>query len=392
MTVCANRMTIVVVHHTMKRGGGSEQVLYDLIHGLDKKRFRPVLCCLYGLGELGEQLRAEGCHTYQNIVRTKFDPRNVFKIASILRHEQASMLYVTDAFHNVIVGRLAAFLARTPLSVIIFHTFDTLMRRKPRSLRSMLLTLTDKIFLPHFHKAIALAETHKRYLVSTKHIPAPKISVIYNAVDLRKFAHAVDVRALKRTLNVPDDAQVVGIVAGLRPWKAHDVFLTAAAEVLQKAPDTYFVIAGDGSERDNLEKMALDLRISDRVRFLGVVDNVPTLLRAFDLSVLSSYHEAFPISLLESMAAARPIVATDVGSVSELVEDGVNGYLVPPRAPRQLARAMMRILRDPQLGKRIGEAGRKRVEKQYTVERMVSRSESLMLEWAGSFRRATVKS
>src|SRR5215471_420273 len=119
------KITIVIVENTLVRGGGSEQVLYDLIRGLDKQRFRPVLCCLYGPGELGERLRSEGYHVYQNIIHTKYDPRNVLKVASILRRERADIVCVTDAFHNMIVGRLAAFLARTPVSVIMFHSFDT---------------------------------------------------------------------------------------------------------------------------------------------------------------------------------------------------------------------------------------------------------------------------
>src|SRR5262249_23704131 len=124
-----------------------------------------------------------------------------------------------------------------------------------------------------------------------------------------------------------------------------------------------------------------DLNLMERVRFLGMVEDVPTLLKALDLSVLSSAHEALPLSLLESMAATRPVVATDVGSVSEIVEDGVNGFLVSPGAPDQLAQAMLRVLKDPELGRRLGEAGRNKVERQYTVERMVHRYESLFIEW-----------
>jgi glycosyltransferase involved in cell wall biosynthesis len=374
------KITIAIVENTLVRGGGSERVLYDLIHGLDKKRFRPVLCCLYRPGELGEQLRAEGYRVYQNIVEMKYDPRNVLKIASILRREGADILCVTDAFHNVVVGRLAAFLARTPISVIMFHSFDQLIRKTAPRLRRLLLEFTDMLLLPHFHRAIALSETHKQYLTSVKRIPAPKIAVAYNGIDLGKFAHTGHAHQVRSSLQIPDGARVVGIVAGLRRWKAHDVFLAAAKAVVREAPDTFFVIAGDGPERSKLEKLARDLCLSDRVRFLGTVNDVPTLLQAIDLSVLSSVTEAFPLTMLESMAAALPVVATDVGGVSEIVEDGVNGFLAPPGAPDQLAQAMLRVLKDPELGRRLGAVGREKVEQQYTVERMVHRYESLFTE------------
>ncbi len=382
------KITIAFVHHRLRLGGGSEQVLYDLIHGLDKERFRPVLCCLYDLGELGEQLRAEGCDTYQDLIRSKYDPSNVFKIASVLRRERADILYVTDAFHNMVVGRLAAFLGGAPLTVIGFHSFDRLIRMTVRRRSRLLqLKLADMLLLPCFDRAIALAETHKQYLATVKHIPESKITVIYNGIDLGKFPQTVDPRQVKRSLSIPEGAHVVGIVAGLRRWKSHDVFLAAAALVRREAPDTYFVIAGDGRERGKLERLAQDLNLTDHVRFLGVVDNVPTLLHAFDVSVLSSVHEAFPITLLEAMAVARPVVATDVGSVSEIVEDGVNGFLVPPRAPDQLAQAMLRVLKQPELAKQFGEAGRKKVEQQFTVGPMVRRYESAFMDWTKTTRR-----
>ena len=383
-----DKITIAFVHHSVKRGGGSEQVLYDIILGLDKDKFRPVLCCLYGLGELGKQLQAEGYQTYQHLVNTPLDPRNIGRIASILRQERADILFVSDAFHNVIVGRLAAFQARTPTTALIFHTYDTVIRQGTHPGRRALLELTDKLLYPQFDHMVALAETHKQYLTSVKHISAQKIAVVHNGVDLDLFEDPVDTAVLRSNLEIPEGAQIVGIVAGLRRWKAHDMFLKAAATVLTDAPNTFFVIAGDGPERSRLEEMAQCLGIQERTRFLGTVDNVPTLLRAFDLSALSSNHEALPITLLEAMAAARPVVATDVGSVCEIVEDGVNGLLVLSGDTDQFAAAMLRILKNPDLARRFGEAGRKTVEEKFTVERMVRRYETLFTEWASSPRQA----
>jgi glycosyltransferase involved in cell wall biosynthesis len=162
------------------------------------------------------------------------------------------------------------------------------------------------------------------------------------------------------------------------------MFLKAAALTLQEAPHTFFVIAGDGPERNKLEQLARELGIVDQVRFLGVVANVPAILKTVDVSVLSSVHEALPLTLLEAMAAARPVVATDVGSVCEIVEDGVNGFLVPSGATEQFAQAVLRLLRDPDLARRFGQAGRKKVEQKFTVERMVSRCEALFTEWIDS--------
>lgn len=372
------KVTIAFVEPNLEIGG-SERTLFNLIRGLDQDKFRPVLCCLYGLGPLGEQLQAEGYRVYHDLIRTKYDPRSILKVAAILMRERPRILYVTNALLNVVVGRLAAFVARVPLCVIVFHSYDI-----PHSGKQTKLWLTEKILLPHFDRVIALAETHKTYLISSKLIPAQKVAVVYNGIDLRQFAHPVDVRAVRRSLQIPDRAKAVGIVANLWPWKGHDVFLRAAAALLREIPDTYFVIAGDGPERDSLEKMAQTLGVADHVRFLGTVGDVPTLLKSVDLSVLSSVTEAFPLALLESMAAARPVVATNVGSVPEIVVNGLTGFLVPPGAPDQLAEAMLRVLRGPGLARKFGEEGRKRVEEKFTVERMICQTESLLLELVNS--------
>jgi len=384
-----DKVTIAFVQPSLPVGG-SEKILCDLIRGLDKDKFRPVVCCLYGPGPLGAQLEAEGYRVYHDLIRTKYDPRSIAKVASILVRERPHILYVTNALLNVFVGRLAAFLARVPRCVIIFHSYDALLETyRPRSIKAKL-WLTEKMLLSRFDRVIAIAETQKTYLMSSKHIPGQKIAVVYNGIDLRQFAHPVDARAVRRRLQIPDEAKVVGIVGCLFPWKAHDVFLQAAAVLLKEAPETYFVVAGDGPERNKLEQMARTLDVADHVRFLGNVDDVPTLLKAVDLSVLTSDTEAFPLVLLESMAARRPVVATNVGSVPEIVIDGLTGFLVPPGAPEQFAQVMLQVLRDPELARKLGEAGRKRVEQKFTVERMISQTESLLLELVDSTGHSTL--
>ena len=124
-----SKITIAFVENRLRLGGGSEQVVYDVIRGLDPNRFRPVLICLHELGELGESLANNGVKTYQSVAGHSLDPRNVFRLARILKDEKVDFLYVTDGFHNMVAGRLAAFLARTRESVLIFHSYDTILRK-----------------------------------------------------------------------------------------------------------------------------------------------------------------------------------------------------------------------------------------------------------------------
>ncbi len=379
------KINILFVQNTMGIGG-SERAMADLIRGLDRDRFRPVLCCLYGLGPFGEELQAEGYEVYYDLVSAKYDARSILKVAAIMRQEKTCILYVPNALLNVFVGRLAAVLARVPRCVLIFQSYDTLKVQFMSCTTQAKLWLTETLTLRHFDRYVAVAGAHKAHLVATKRIPPEKTVVIHNSVDLRRFDSPVDVPAVRRSYGIPDGARVVAKVAALLPKKTHDVFLRAAALLLEDIPDAHFVIAGDGPERDKLEAMARNLRIADQVSFLGNVRDIPALLKSIDLSVLSSVHEAFPLALLESMAAARPVVATDVGSVSEMVVDGSTGFLVPPGVPDQFAQAMVRVLSDPELAREFGEEGRKRVEQEFTTERMISQTESLLVELANSAR------
>jgi glycosyltransferase involved in cell wall biosynthesis len=352
-----------------------------VIRGLDSTRFRPVLICLHELGELGEALSRQGVTVHERVAGHSLDPRNVIRLAGILKSEQADFLYVTDGFHNMVAGRLAASLARTPQSVLIFHSYDTIIRKSLSPARRAMLGLSDRLFHPHFAHIVSLSKSHKEYLHTEKGIPRDKISIVYNGIDDDRYNLKRPAAEVRSKYGLPAKGQVVAMIAGLRRWKSHGMLLRAAVTVLRQAPDTVFVLAGDGPERERLERLATELGIDSNVHFLGRVENVPELLAAVDVSVLSSVHEAFPLSLLESMAASIPMVATDVGSVSEIVEDGVNGFLVESGAEAAFADGILRLVREPELARRLGANGRKKLEAHFTLRQMVSSCEALFSEW-----------
>ena len=161
-------------------------------------------------------------------------------------------------------------------------------------------------------------------------------------------------------------------------WKrGNEQLLEAAALVRQAIPSATLVVVGDGPLRPALEARAQELGLNGSVRFLGAVPQAARLIPHFDVFVLSSVWEGMSNSLLEAMAAGRPVVATRVGGNPEVVVDGETGLLVPPRDARALADATVRLLRDRELARRFGDAGRRRVESQFTLERMVHRMEDL---------------
>jgi glycosyltransferase involved in cell wall biosynthesis len=166
----------------------------------------------------------------------------------------------------------------------------------------------------------------------------------------------------------------------LCPDKDHATLLRAVALVVRDIPNFRLLIAGDGPCRAELQQLALHLELSSHVEFLGGVHDVPGLLRQARVKVLSSISEGMSLTLLEAMASGLPIVATRVGGTPEVVQDGITGLLVPPRDPRLLASALLRLFRDKELVRQFGHEGRQRAVQHFDVREMVARYEELYLD------------
>ncbi len=172
------------------------------------------------------------------------------------------------------------------------------------------------------------------------------VDLIYNGVDLQRYDHQEPCCTLPDEYGMEPGSQIVGVVARLEPEKGHPTLFDAWPIVLRAVPDTYLLVVGEGSRRDALEAQARELRIAHRVVFTGRRDDVPAVTAALDVAVLPSYREAQGLTILEAMALSRPVVASDVGGIPEMIQDGKTGLLVPPHDPEALAAAIIRLLTD----------------------------------------------
>ncbi len=166
-------------------------------------------------------------------------------------------------------------------------------------------------------------------------------------------------------------------MASFQEYKGHASLIDATVQILEKFPNTKVLLVGDGPRRSQMENKVSALALSDTIIFTGIRQDVREILPLFDLFVLPSLSEGLPVSILEAMAASKPVVATYVGGVPEAVVDGVTGLLVPPRDPTALAQAIVHLLGDPDLRQQMGQAGRERVLEHFSVERMVERTQNL---------------
>jgi len=232
-------------------------------------------------------------------------------------------------------------------------------------------------------KLVAVSEGVRRLAIDVEHITADRITVIQNGVDqtrLREHRHVVLV-CLQNELNLNVDACLVLTVGRLTVQKGHQYLLDAVPAVLDQFPNTVFAIAGDGYLRTSLGEKISRLGLDKSVLLLGNRLDIPQLLSAADVFVLPSLSEGLPLALLEAMRAGLPVVATSVEGVDEIIEDGNNGYLVPPKDVVALASALIHILGEGEaVWQRFGKRGKRLVENEYTIDRACQQYEQLFLE------------
>ena len=349
--------------------GGAETLLVDLIRRLDRAHFAPELCCLKELGPLGEVVARE-IPAFDRLLGHKLDLRVLPRLTRLMRRRRIDALVTVGAGDKMFWGRLAARLAGVPVVCSALHSTgwpDSVGR-----LNRLLTPITDAY--------IAVAAAHGKFLIEQLHFPAKKVRVVPNGIDVERFRREADRAATRASLGLTPTTPVVGIVAALRPEKNHVLLLQAARTVRARVPEVVFLIVGNGPERARLEILAQQLGVDKAVRFLGTRGDIPQLLSALDVFVLTSRIEANPVSILEAMAVGRPVVAPNVGSISESVLDGVTGYVTEPNAVEPVAERLIELLEKPQLARTFGAAGQRVVEQTGSLDSMVAGYQQLISE------------
>ena len=350
--------------------GGLEIMVINLLERLDHARHRPAVCCFDTLGSLAPQLSEEGIEVYLLKRNPGVDFFYIVRLARFLRKTDTQILHLhnpTAFFYGAIAGRIAG----TPCIIYTEHGRDFSSSKKVKLANRMLSKLVDKV--------VTVAEFGKCYLVKEEGVSEDSIVTIHNGIDGVRFGSAADAPGLRRSLGLKDGQKVIGIVARLDPIKNHKILIQAMQQVTGRWPDAVLLVIGDGPLQGELEAQTGVLGLSASVHFLGARPDVPDLLGILDLFVLCSHSEGLSLTLIEACAATKPIVATDVGGNSEVVEHGVNGLIVPPDRPDMLAEALVEILSDPEKARCMGEAGRVKFEREFTLDGMVQAYEQLYI-------------
>ena len=359
--------------------GGTELNALRTAERLDRSRFEISVISLQPEGPLAERYRAAGIpvHPYRLTSLYAADSvRQGMRLMRWLRRERIEILHCHDLYANLFAapcGRVAR--VRTVIT----------SRRWLHALPSRQLEIANRLVFRVGHWVLVNSPAVARSVVTRDGVRPDKVITLSNFVGEGAFAPPLPSmkHAIRAELGIPADAFVVGCIARLAPVKDHATLLVAISALCRRWPQLHLMLVGDGESRAALEAQATQLGIGERVHFAGFRPNEPNLHHVFDISVLTSLSEGFPNSLVEAMAAGRPVVATAVGGNADAVRPET-GFLVSVGASAQLASAIERLISDDTLRERMGAAARDVAQEEYHAGSVIPRLEQLYLRLARS--------
>ena len=344
---------------------GAEVLAADLARRL-QGQWRFVFLCLDGVGAMGESLRNEGFEVVELGRKPGVDWRVCARIRKAVKKYNIRLLHAHQysPFFYAAASRL---MKHDPPVLFTEHG-----RHYP-DMRSGKRVFINPWLLKKNDQVTAVGQFVRRALIDNEGISAGRtgkeIDVIYNGIDPDKFEGG-NRKEARKAIDAQTKDLIVMQVARFHPVKDHATSIKAFVHVVDEIPKAKLVLVGDGNEREAMEELAENLGVGNSVKFMGVRDDVNKLLDAADVFVLSSLSEGVSVTLLEAMAASKPIVATNVGGNAEVVEHGRNGLLSERSHADELAHNIKMLLRDKQMRKRMGEAGRNRLLKMFTQKKM----------------------
>ena len=361
------RVRVVEVMATGTNGGAQEHV-YSLVTRLDPARYE---VCVVSLSHGSSIRRLEKAGINVCVIDDPDDRRAVQALAELLGPMEPEILH-NHMYRAEVLGTRAALLlgekgCQRPAVISTVHSSRVRCADDRQALRQL---------TPLMDRLIVVSKAIDKKIREEGRAGAP-VSLIYNGVDLQRYNHQQPCCTLHEDYAIPEASPIVGVVARLEAEKGHRTLLEAWPLVLAAYPGAWLLVVGEGSERDSLESQAASLGIAGRVVFTGRREDVPAVTAALDIAVLPSYREAQGLSVLEAMALSRPVVASEVGGIPEMIENGVSGLLVPPNDHVALGDAIVRLLSDHPFADMIAKRGHDLVHDRFCIELMVSSIEAL---------------
>ena len=352
--------------------GGTERLVIEICSRL-RGRVRTAVCCLDRRGDWADELEALGTPVFELRRQPGFRPELGLRIASIARRLRMNVLHCHH-YSPFVYASIAKL--RAPSLRVLYTEHGRLDNGPPSRKRR----LVNQVLRAMPRQVYAVSDNLRQHMLR-EGFSDRQIAVIPNGIPLSNPPSGVDTEAIRRELGVEASAPVVGTVGRLDPVKGFDVLIRAFSLVRREVPAARLLIVGEGSDRARLIALSDELESGESVRFLGYRADVGRMLAAMDVYVNASLFEGISLTILEAMAAGKPVIATSVGGNPEIVRQGATGVLVPPNDARTLGRAIRDLCSDREGADALGRQGRMDVERRFTIDRMVD-------DYAGEYVKA----
>ena len=365
--------------------GGLEKVVVSLLNHLDRERFEPYLICLDGPGKMADHidLPAENRLVLKKnperrlpVIGAHVDPSLFAAIRKFVKSKHIDVMHAHNLAPLLYAGVSTRLLPMWNRPAIVYSEHNQIYSasRKTKQRMRLYLKLADRI--------VTVSRDLQRTLINEAVAQPDKVNVLYNGIDGKRFVFQDQYR-IRRELGIPDTDFVFGTAVVLSEQKGIGFLLEAAQQLLKRTGGIRFVIAGDGPKRVELESKAREMGLGTAVLFLGYRQDVPELISSFDAYVLPSLWEGLPLALIEALAIGKPIVCTSVGGNPEIVEDGLNGFVVPPRDSTALAQGLLRLFQDRAFVQAVRERNVSKFRQMFSLESMLGAHEQMFEKLAG---------
>lgn len=361
------------------RGGAAEHI-FCITKGIDRSKFDLTIVIPEDNGNVKvSDLRRLRIRVVSFNVFNRFSLKEFLNLRDFIRRGNFDIVHCHGT-RAALFGRLAAILLwRRPKIFYTIHGFHVVHYRNP--LKKTFLLLLERI-LNHFTDMIVcVSHFDRESVIKMRLVRNDKVKTIWNGIDIKRFRNvSLDEKVKKNELGIPPNAFLITMIGRLHPQKDYFTLISAFKLLQRGLSNFYLLIVGDGPMWEELQSYAKDLGLGDKIIFTGTRRDTPEILAVTDIFVLSTLWEGLPIVLLEAMAAAKPVIASDVCGNREVVINRETGILVPSRDPEMLAQTVIRLTKNRQMAKEMGQKGLIRVQKNFTLEEMVQKIVNLYSE------------
>lgn len=366
------KINILHIYQNSKIGGVQQQIL-NLLKAYNREVFNPIFCCLGPKEEIGKEIEGIGidCIPLNRSRYNRFSLGIVLDLHRLMKKKQIHIVR-THRYRSNFYGRLAAFLTGALVIVASVHdNYRTDKRPGRRIINRMLSHITDKI--------VAVSEEVKKDIIRYDKIEPSKVVVLPNGIDVERFNPKGNFADIRKEFSIKEGALVVGFVGRIVPAKGLQYLIDSIPYVKGEFKNIKLLVIGEGSIVARLHEQAKEKKVYDSIIFTGRRRDIPDILSCIDIFVMPSIAEGLPNALLEAMAMGKPIVATEVGGIPEVMKNGVNGLLVPPRDPIALATAMKGLIGNDRLAAQMGYAARDLVLDKFSMRAITQKWQTLYL-------------